>query len=374
MRTPRQRSAIHKRLTGSSLFLLLFVSQSVAGQTTPSNQTTSPVQTTASPGPNVPQPGQVVKSPIPVHDPVMIKQDGTYYLFATGRGIRTWTSTDLVSWTVGKPIFESAPAWTTQANPATRPNDFWAPDISFHNGRYYLFYSSSVFGKNSSAIGLVTNTTLKPSDPNYRWVDEGLVIQSVPGRDNWNAIDPNLYIDPAGKAWLTFGSFWGGMKLVRLRDDWAAPRMTRPADQPQEWFTIAARPRTSNASDKEAGDGAIEGPFLFRKGDFNYLFVSFDYCCRGPKSTYNMRVGRSASVTGPYLDRDGKPMTQGGGTLVLAGDKDWYGVGHNSTYTLDGQDYLVYHAYDATDKGRSKLLIRKLIWDKDGWPTVEAAK
>lgn len=365
METPRQISVMRKRLVGSFQILLMLISQFAAGQST-----TTPSQSTSSPGQSALVPGQTVKSPIPVHDPVMIKQDGTYYLFATGRGIRTWTSTDLVSWTVGKPVFESAPAWTTQTNPATRPNDFWAPDISYHNGRYYLFYSSSVFGKNSSAIGLVTNTTLNPSDPKYRWVDEGLVIQSVPGRDNWNAIDPHLYVDPSGKAWLSFGSFWGGIKLVRLRDDWATPGMGRPADQPQEWYTLASRPRTTNANDKEAGDGSIEAPFVFRKGDYNYLFVSFDYCCRGPKSTYNIRVGRSASVTGPYLDRDGKPMTQGGGTLVLAGDKDWYGVGHNSTYTFDNTDYLVYHAYDAADKGRSKLLIKKLSWDKDGWPVV----
>ncbi len=302
--------------------------------------------------------------PIPVHDPVMIRQDSTYYVFATGKGIKVWSSTDRVHWTVEKPVFESAPAWTVQANPATRPNDFWAPDISYHNGTYYLYYSSSVFGKNSSAIGLATNTTLRSTDPNYRWVDRGLVIQSVPGRDNWNTIDPNLIVDSTGRGWLTFGSFWGGIKLVRLNNDWTAPA------SPAEWYTLAGRPRTDTTGDREAGNGAIEAPFLFRKGGYYYLFVSFDYCCRGSKSTYKIMVGRSTNLTGPYLDRTGNSLTQGGGTLVLQGDNDWHGVGHNATYTFNGTDYLIYHGYDATDGGKSKLLIRPLNWDTQGWPVL----
>lgn len=303
--------------------------------------------------------------PIPVHDPVMIRQDSLYYVFATGKGIRVSSSPDLVHWKAEKPVFETAPAWTTETNPATRPNDFWAPDITYHNGLYYLYYSSSVFGKNSSAIGLATNTTLRSSDPAYRWVDQGLVIQSVPGRDNWNAIDPNLFIDASKKAWLAFGSFWEGIKLVRLRDDLKSPAT------PPEWYTLASRPRSDTTGYKEAGNGAIEAPFLFQKNGFYYLFVSFDYCCRGPKSTYKIMVGRSDKITGPYLDQSGKPMLQGGGTLVLAGDKNWYGVGHNSTYTYDGKDYLVYHGYDAHDTGKSKLLLKQLRWDAQGWPHAE---
>lgn len=301
---------------------------------------------------------------IPAHDPVMIRQDSTYYVFATGRGIRVWSSTDRVRWRSEKSVFDVAPAWTIQANPATRPNDFWAPDITHHNGRYYLFYSSSVFGKNSSAIGLATNATLRSADPNYRWVDHGPVIQSVPGRDDWNAIDPNLLISADGKVWLTFGSFWGGIKLVRLRDDLTAPA------SPPEWHTLASRPRIDTTGSKQAGNGAIEAPFLFYRGSYYYLFVSFDYCCRGPKSTYKIMVGRSDRVTGPYVDRTGKPMTQGGGTLVLAGDKDWFGVGHNAVCTFDRTEYLVYHGYDVADKGKSKLLIRQLFWDANGWPVV----
>ena len=298
---------------------------------------------------------------IPVHDPVMIRQDSTYYVFATGRGISIWSSRDKINWNREKPVFEEAPAWAVKAVP-TFKNHIWAPDISFHNGTYYLFYSVSAFGKNTSCIGLATNKTLHPSDPNYRWEDHGLIVQSVPGRDNWNAIDPNLQFDEAGKPWLTFGSFWDGIKLVRLRDD-----LTGIADSPQEWHTLASRKR-SEGTNGPANDGAIEAPFLFRKGGFYYLFVSFDLCCKGPNSTYKMVVGRAEKITGPYVDKEGKKMVLGGGTLVLQGNADWHGVGHNAVATFDGTDYLVFHGYDAADKGKSKLLIRKLDWDENGWP------
>jgi len=301
---------------------------------------------------------------IPIHDPVLIRQNGTYYLFGTGKGIAVWTSPDRQRWTPAPPVFASAPAWATQAVPGFRDNHIWAPDISFHDGRYYLFYSVSAFGKNTSCIGLATNKSLDAKSPDYRWEDHGRVIQSVPGRDMWNAIDPNLVRDEAGRPWLTFGSFWGGIKLVQLRPDLTAPA------QPEQWRTLARRPRDPKLNDSLPGDGAIEAPFIFKKGAYYYLFTSFDYCCRGPQSTYKMVVGRSKALTGPYLDRMGLSLEQGGGTLVLAGDKNWFGVGHNAVSSFDGTDYLVFHGYDAGDKGRSKLRIEPLSWDAEGWPTL----
>lgn len=301
---------------------------------------------------------------IPAHDPVLARQDGAYYMFCTGPGIAVWSSRDRQHWTREKPVFATAPAWATQAVPGFRDNHIWAPDISYHNGTYYLFYSISAFGKNTSCIGLATNKTLNPASPDFNWTDRGRVVQSVPGRDQWNAIDPNLMRDEAGQPWLTFGSFWGGIKLVQLRPDLTAPA------QPEQWRTLARRPHDPKYDDAQPGDDAIEAPFLFRKGDYYYLFTSWDYCCRGPQSTYKMVVGRAKSITGPYLDRTGKPLDQGGGTLVLQGDKNWFGVGHNSVYTFDNADYLVFHGYDAADKGRSKLRIEPLRWDAEGWPAV----
>jgi arabinan endo-1,5-alpha-L-arabinosidase len=301
------------------------------------------------------------QSNIPVHDPVMIKQDSTWYLFCTGRGISVWSSNDMINWKAEKPVFDTLP-WAVKTIRGFR-NHIWAPDISYHDGFYYLYYSVSAFGKNTSCIGVATNKTLHPGSPGFKWMDHGKVIQSVPGRDLWNAIDPNQITDEKGIPWLTFGSFWNGMKLVKLSAD------MKSVSQPEEWYTIAARQRNFILPDSVAGDAAIEAPFIFKKDNYYYLFVSFDYCCRGEKSTYKIMVGRSEKLRGPYFDRDGVPMNSGGGSTVLEGDKNWHGVGHNAVISADGNDYLVFHGYDAKDNGRSKLRIEKITWF-NGWPSI----
>ena len=300
---------------------------------------------------------------MPVHDPVIIRQDSTYYIFCTGQGITGFSSTDMKHWKQLKPVFDKAPQWAVDAIPSFKGH-IWAPDISFHNGQYYLYYAVSAFGKNTSCIGLATNKTLDPSAKNFKWIDHGKLIQSVPGRDMWNAIDPNLILDENKTPWLAFGSFWNGMKLVKLDSSLSA------IAQPEEWYTIAARKREYILPDSVAGDAAIEAPFIYRHGKYFYLFVSFDYCCRGEKSTYKMMVGRSEKVMGPYADRDGVPMNLGGGSTVLEGDKDWFGVGHNAVAGFNGTDYLIFHGYDAADNSRSKLRIEKISWQND-WPVIE---
>ena len=301
---------------------------------------------------------------ISVHDPVMIRQDGVYYVFCTGNGISMFSSPDMVNWKQENPVFASAPQWVIKELPRFR-NSMWAPDISLYKGNYYLFYAVSAFGKNTSCIGLAMNKTLHTDSPDYKWIDLGRVLESVPGRDNWNAIDPNLIIDEAGIPWLDFGSFWGGIKLVRLRDD-----LTGIFSDPQEWYTLARRYRDPYTNDKDAGNAQIEAPFIFRKSNFYYLFVSWDKCCSGVNSTYKVAVGRSVKLTGPYFAKDSTDMAKGGGTIVVQGDANYPGVGHEAVVTFDGTDYLVYHGYDARDNGRSKLLIKKLSWDENGWPDV----
>jgi arabinan endo-1,5-alpha-L-arabinosidase len=320
-------------------------------------QQSQPAQPVASAQPS-PQPFPAIS----VHDPVIIRQDSTYYIFCTGKGISMFSSTDMKNWVTEKPVFEKAPEWTTKAVPGFTDH-FWAPDISYHNGTYYLYYAISAFGKNTSCIGVATNKTLHTSSPDYKWVDHGKVIESVPGRDMWNAIDPNEVDDEKGNHWLNFGSFWNGIKMVKLDNS-----LTVVAE-PEKWVTVAARERNRLLPDSVAGDAAIEGPFIFKKDNYYYLFVSYDYCCRGEKSTYKMMVGRSEKVMGPYVDRDGVPMNLGGGSLVLEGDKNWNGVGHNAVFTDNGNDYLVFHGYDANDGGKSKLRIEKLSWFS-GWPVV----
>lgn len=316
---------------------------------------------------------QELKTGISVHDPVMIKQDSTYYLFCTGMGITEWSSQDLVHWKPEKKIFDSAPQWVMDQLPAFN-NHIWAPDISYYKGQYYLYYAVSAFGKNTSSIGLVTNKTLNPASTDYQWTDRGKIIQSHPGTDNWNAIDPNLVTDKDGTPYLSFGSFWGGLKIVklsknRLRVD--QPVTDLPTIASRQGTTVKQNLPSVDGNPADAGGNAIEAPFIFKKGKYFYLFASIDYCCKGPKSTYKMIVGRSEKLLGPYVDEKGIAMSEGGGSIVLAGDKNWYGLGHNAVCEFDGKDYLIFHGYDANDRGIPKLIIEQITWKKD-WPVVDA--
>jgi arabinan endo-1,5-alpha-L-arabinosidase len=303
---------------------------------------------------------------VSIHDPVMAKEGSKYYLYSTGPGITFYSSADMLNWKPEGRIFPAQPAWAKRAAP-TFDDHIWAPDIQHHDGRYLLYYSVSGFGKNTSGIGVTSNATLDPRAPDYRWEDQGMVLQSIPGRDLWNAIDSNVAEDDKGNGWMAFGSFWSGIKLVKLDPSW-----TRLAE-PQEWHTIARRERPAFTPDENAGPAEIEGPFIFRKNGWYFLFVSFGKCCQGPNSTYNVVVGRAKDIAGPYLDRQGKDMAQGGGSLVIEGDKDWKALGHNSAYTFDGKDWLVLHAYETADKYKQKLKVLQMKWDKDGWPVVDPA-
>ncbi|HEX2532631.1 MAG TPA: arabinan endo-1,5-alpha-L-arabinosidase [Chitinophagaceae bacterium] len=300
---------------------------------------------------------------VPVHDPVLIREGDTWYLLATGQGIAVWSSKDRKEWKKEKPVFGAPPEWAVKAVPGFRGH-IWAPDIRRHNGLFYLYYSVSAFGRNTSCIGVAVNRTLDPGSPEFKWEDKGLVVQSVPGRDLWNAIDPQVTSDEAGRQWMVFGSFWSGLKLVRLSADGLS------LAEPAEWHTIARRPRPYDVPDSAAGPGAVEAPFLFQHNGYYYLFASADYCCQGERSNYKIIIGRSRSITGPYLDREGRRLDAGGGTVLLQGDAAWHGLGHNAVVRNGQQDLLVFHAYDAADKGRPKLRIENLDWTPDGWPLV----
>lgn len=299
-----------------------------------------------------------------VHDPVMIKQGDTYYLFSTGWGIQVMSSKDMKLWKKERAVFSKAPEWAVQMVPGFKGH-IWAPDIIFYQGQYHLFYSCSAFGKNTSAIGHATTPTLNPEDSDFKWTDHGMIIQSVPNRDYWNAIDPNVIVDEEGTPWMSFGSFWDGIKLVKLAKDMSA------ISEPEEWYSICRRNyRPVRDNYTEANDNAVEAPFIMRHEGFYYLFVSFDYCCQGEKSNYKIAVGRSGSVAGPYRDREGRSLSAGGGTILLQGNEQWAGVGHCAAYQFDGKDYLVAHGYYIPQEGVSKLVLREISWDEEGWPVV----
>lgn len=301
------------------------------------------------------------------HDPVIVKQDSSYYLFTTGGGMAK--STDLENWTRIEPVPSDLDWVTDDIIPGYRGRGYWAPDIQYLDGTYYLYYSPSTFAKNTSAIGVMTNKTLDQNSKDYKWEDHGMIIQSIPGRDFWNAIDANVYFEKkwGGEVtgWLSFGSFWGGLKLVKLDST-----MTALAE-PQEWYTIAKQERTFGMPDTDPGDGTIEAPFIYKRHQYYYLFVSTDYCCRGLDSTYKTLVGRSRNIEGPYFDKEGKPLYAGGGTFVAGETEEYAGIGHCGVYDFDGQTYFVAHGYDKDDKGGSKLVIKEIEWDRAEWPTVK---
>ncbi len=285
-----------------------------------------------------------------IHDPTIIEQNGRYYLFGTGFGIPIWQSDDLYHWQRSGRVFDALAGWAREHVPKAR--DHWAPDISFFEGEYHLYYAVSEFGTQRSAIGLATNKTLDPASAEYQWIDRGLVLSTTPGNDDYNAIDANAVFDEQGRLWLAMGSFWSGIKLIRL--DASTGKILEGA----EMVRLASRPK----------EKAVEAPCIIHRGSHYYLFVSFDLCCRGVNSTYNLRVGRSEEITGPYVDDRGQPMLEGGGRVVLERNGSCIGPGHNSVLRQADRDWLVHHYYDGENRGQRRLQIRPITWSDDEWP------
>lgn len=268
------------------------------------------------------------------HDPAAYVAGKTVYLAATGLAAKT--SANLTN-------------WMAAGNPLPARGGAWAPDISYFGGAFHLYYAVSSFGSNESCIGQATRAALDSGS----WTDKGNVICSNMGgtKDNWNAIDPNVVLDEAGVPWLALGSFWGGIKMVKLKSDGTrADTML---------YDLASGP----------SGGAIEGGFVFKRCDYYYLFVSFGSCCSSPYN-YNMRVGRSKVVTGPYVDKEGKSLASGGGTLLVEGNSSWSAPGHNAVIVYDDRTYNVYHALAAPSgqNGAAMLRIAEIVWSADGWP------
>ncbi|GIJ75041.1 family 43 glycosylhydrolase [Virgisporangium ochraceum] len=306
---------------------------------TPTNPPSGPTTPPAS----YPNPGPVSGS-TGVHDPTVVKRpNGGYLLAHTGNDISLKTSSNRTAWSNAGSVFPGGASWTTTYTGGSR--NLWAPDLSYRNGRYWMYYSASTFGSNRSAIFLATST----SGDSGTWTNVGPVIESRTS-DNWNAIDPNLVVDSAGRWWLSFGSFWSGIKMVAIN-----PSTGLRADS--AILSVAGR-----------NGGAIEAPVIVQRGSWYYLWVSFDRCCQGASSTYRVMVGRSTSVTGPYVDRNGTAMTSGGGTQVLAGHGSIHGPGHQAVLADTDGDVLVYHYY--ANNGASLLGINRIGYDSAGWPFV----
>jgi arabinan endo-1,5-alpha-L-arabinosidase len=267
----------------------------------------------------------------------------------------------LTTWEDVRSIFQAPQSWQSAVVPRNTGTGYWAPDVIKVGDRYLVYYSISNFGVNTSAIGCVSSPSLDPDDPSYKWTDQGMVIQSkqgdranaIPG-DNFNAIDPALIQTPEGELWMSFGSFWSGIKLIQL--------------DPKTGLRIAPdSPVHSIAYTRE-----IEAPFIYHHDGQYYLFVSWGICCRGAASTYNIRYGRSKTITGPYLDKDGKDLAKEGGTLLIKGDGPFIGPGHPGILKEGDRYIFTMHFYDGvTPRAPGTLAIRDLKWDSDGWPELQ---
>ena len=279
------------------------------------------------------------------HDPTIQKESSTWWCFTTGTGIPVKYSANGLAWNSGVQIFASERSWWRTYAPAMGTNDVWAPDLQRFGSRTYCYYAVSEFGKNNSAIGLTSCSSIAAGD----WRDDGMVISSKSGVNAYNAIDPNLTVDASGNPWLVFGSWFDGIHLVRLSTSTMKPTGTI--------YSIAKR------------SGGIEAPVIVYANGYYYLFVSIDRCCQGVNSTYKIAYGRSANITGPYVDKNGSQMLSGAATVLDAGNTRWVGPGGQDIYQNGSAWVIARHAYDANNNGTPTLLINDLYWDANKWPT-----
>ncbi len=295
-----------------------------------------------------------------VHDPsTVVRFHGKYYVYATGRGIPFYSSPDGETWTREGQVFDKIPDDVHAAVPKNDGSGVWAPDIIRVGDQFYLYYAVSFWGSFQSAVAVLSNPVLDPKDPAYKWIDRG-VVASSDGVEDLNAIDPGAILAPDGTLWLCYGSYHGTIDLVQL-DPKTGQRIS-----PRSPITIIA-----NRS---------EGTDLIFHDGYYYLFVNHDSCCKQQNSEYNIRVGRSKAITGPYLDKHGDPLTKGAGSLFLAAHDHRIGPGHfglvrDYDASPDGSEggperFSVHYEADMTRGGRSVLDIRPLLWSVDGWPVA----
>ena len=284
---------------------------------------------------------------IGIHDPSILKANGTYYLFSTHGTIHAHTSTDRATFSDDGYALPSLPAWTNAYTGSS--GDLWAPDASMHSGAYWLYYAASTFGSGDSAIGLALSPTGVPGT----FVDSGAPVYTSADCPGSNAVDPASVVDASGNAWLVFGSWSNGIQIVPVDNTTGVPNGAACTQ-------LAYHP---------SGTG-IEGAYIYPHGGYYYLFASIDTCCQGVNSTYRIVVGRSTTITGPYTDRGGLAMTAGGGTILLSAYSNVNGPGGESVFSDSDGDVLVYHYYDGNNSGDPALGINLLGWTTDGWPYV----
>lgn len=292
----------------------------------------------------------------PLHDPDIAEEDGWFYVFSTGDGVPIRRSRDLVHWeNVGSVFDVPHPAWIDDYEWAAPGMGLGAPDVEWFGGRWHLYYHAHEFATPNAVTGHAWNLTLDPDDPDYDWVDDGLVMAST-ADDGYSVLDANALVDSDGTPWMTFGSFWTGIQLVELD-----PATGAPVDDAE---------LTLLASRDPWWQGVEASSTIYRDG-YWYLVTSWGFCCQGVETEYELRVGRSADLDGPYLDREGQSLIPNGGSLLLGAEGRMIGPGSGDVLTTSsGETVLVHHFYDGDNDGATTLGVRHLEWDEDGWPMV----
>lgn len=339
--------------------------------TNPSNSSIANALAAPPPSSEVPFNANLVDLPlygdIGAHDPSTMNKDGSRYnVFTTGAGIPNKYTTDLRNWSTGSAVYPGTtpPAWVTNEVSGYDPNNWnWAPDIAYFNGKYHLYYSVSSWGSINSVIGLFTS----PSLTSPTWTDQGKVVQSDPvgsadantDTTAYNCIDPSIMVDTNGTVWMSFGSYFSGISVTQI-DPATGKRMNTN--------TLVATQVANNSGG--GGGSSIEGSCLFQHGGFYYLFVNYGGCCNGLNSTYNIRMGRGLSPTGPFYDKNGFYMARSGGTVFLESSGRFIGPGHAAILNDNGTNWFTYHYYDGNSGGAPKLALNRIYWTADGWPAL----
>ncbi|MBN1306920.1 MAG: arabinan endo-1,5-alpha-L-arabinosidase [Chitinispirillaceae bacterium] len=304
-------------------------------------------------------PTNQLKGSLTIHDPSsLLMQGGTYYTFGTGGG--GLISKDRITWSRGdNPISRMG----KQSWWAVHGGDIWAPECALMDGVYYFFYSVSAWMEFNSAIGVATNTTLDQSDSDYRWADQGVVIDSLQAADGGpmvNVIDPATFFDDDGKWYLIFGSFQGGIRLIELN-------------------RATGKPLTETVHPVKITDHLGEASFLLHLNDYYYCTVSTGICCKAMESTYQIVQGRATSVVGPYTNREGRSFKTGSSTGLLSRDYDsdgsvlHAGMGCSGFFWDRDTLFMSYHAYTAPD-GAALLNIKPVYLDPEGWLTMDPSE
>ena len=315
-----------------------------------------------------PMPQTLAGTGVGVHDPNMIQDaGGTFWLYGTHNSLAT--STDMTTFTtVAAGDITPDFGWWAAKNTTggSGRTDIWAPSVMYANGLYYQYYSIPIYdtpgvaGTNKGAEAVIAlATSPSPAGP---WIDAGQIIASCGTTagctTGFNAIDPAPYIDSSGKWWLAFGSWEDGIHVLAL-DPATGLRLASDSTL----YTIARRGTAGE-------EGSYIFPWTIGGTTWYYYFASINVCCAGTNSYYRIVVGRSTSPTGPYLDRGGLDLLDGGGTVLLSSHGHIYGPGGQSVMKVGSQPLLVYHYYDGNAGGAPRLGLNSLSFDADGWPSV----